>query len=167
MFTQSKLLAGVIGVVFMAAYTFGVYQGGYQKGLAESEITIANYEKEILKLEAEKKKAQEKTSIKIETKYIETVKTVKEKEKVYVDRATNDVVSTGELSAGWVYVHDAAARGVHAEAAPASDGTPSGIEDNQALAIVTENYSICRTDQERLRSLQEWISKSNEEINSE
>lgn len=167
MFTQSKLLVGVIGAVFMAAYTFGVYQGGYQKGLAESEITIANYEKEILKLEAEKKKAQEKTSIKIETKYIETVKTVKEKEKVYVDRATNDVVSTGELSAGWVYVHDAAARGVHAEAAPASDGTPSSIEDNQALAIITENYSICRTDQERLRSLQEWISKSNEEINSE
>lgn len=144
----------------MATYTFGVYQGGYQKGLAESEITIANYEKEVLKLEAEKKKAQEKTSIKIETKYIETVKTVKEKEKVYVDRATNDVVSTGELSAGWVYVHDAAARGVHAEAAPASDGETSGVEDNQALAIVTENYSICRTDQERLRSLQKWVIES-------
>lgn len=167
MFTVPKLWVGVIGAVFMAAYTYGVYQGGYNKGLAESEIAIANYENEVVKLEAELQKAQEKVSVKIETKYIETVKTVKEKEKVYVDRATNDVVSTGELSAGWVYVHDKAAQGVHAEAAPASDGTPSGVEDNQALAVVVENYSICRTDQERLRSLQEWVTKTAENINSE
>ena len=166
MFIQNKLLAGVIGAVFMAAYTFGVYQGGYKKGLAESEITIANYEKEVVKLEAKLQKKQIVTDVKIVTEYKDKVRVIKEKEIQYVDRATNDVVSVGTLSAGWVYVHDAAARGVYAETALSSDGTPSSIEDTEALAVVTENYSLCRMDQERLSKLQEWVTETHTAVNN-
>jgi hypothetical protein len=59
-----------------------------------------------------------------------------------------------------LHAHNASASGRDADTTRSSDGTPSGVKDNQALGVVIQNYSICQQNAEQLRSLQEWISRT-------
>lgn len=43
-----------------------------------------------------------------------------------------------------------------------SDGEPSGVALDSVLATTTENLSTCRGDQERLRSLQDWVTQQSQ-----
>ena len=103
----------------------GIYTMGYKAGVKKAEVTILEYKDKVHELKNELNKAQSKVDVRVETEYIDRVKIVKQKEIQYVERATNSVVGIGNLSSGWVYVHDSAATGAYAEASPSSDGTPS------------------------------------------
>ena len=96
----------------------------------------------------------------IVTKYVDRVKVIKEKEYVYRDQAISVVPSKCELSDGWVWLHDASARGEPSDATRSADATPSGIKDTEALAVVTENYSNANANAEQLKSLQEWVNEA-------
>ena len=163
---QYKLAAYILAVLLVVAILFG---GGYKVGhtFATNHYTaiIAEMERDAAQLEADKAKLQgdlekEIANIKIQvvTKYIDRIKVIKEKEYVYRDQAINVVPDRTDLSNGWVSVHDAAAAGnPDADSTRAADATPSGVKANQALAVVTDNYSACHENAEQLTALQEYV----------
>jgi hypothetical protein len=75
------------------------------------------------------------------------------------------VPDRANLSNGWVQLHDTSASGKDANASSVVDATPSGVESNQALGVVTENYAICRENAEQLISLQNWIVETEKNVN--
>jgi hypothetical protein len=85
-------------------------------------------------------------------------KTLIEKVPIYVTRQTDALYS---LPAGFVRLHDAAARGGDLPSAPQgpgqSDDTPSGVALSTAAATIVANYGGCRADQQRLADLQRWL----------
>lgn len=145
----------------------GSYIIGYVKGKNKAEVIIAEYsaeaEKKINDLEKKVKTAEGKVVI----EYVDRVKKVKEKEYVYVSQAKTDVPSNSELNNGWVYLHDVSAVGKEADKQKSKDGNPSGVADNEALAVVVTNYSRCRENAEQLRSLQKWISETKEQVDKQ
>jgi len=154
-------LVGILGgiLVLVGTYEFGKYVG-FKEGKAISEKVITDYENKILKLKNELEKKQIVVDTKVETVYVDRIKTIKEKEYVYVNQAASILPASFELSNGWVYLHDQAARGRDADASFVSDGSPSGIKDNQGLEVVIRNYASCSTDRERLKALQEWVTST-------
>lgn len=155
---NSTVILAVVVALF-GSYHLGYYHGK-KDGKVISENVIAKYENKVLTLYTELLSEQQKVDTVIETVYVDRIKTVKEKEYVYVKQAADDVPATFQLSAGWVYLHDAAASGMDADASRSSDATPSGVQDNQGIGIVVTNYSECRVDRERLIALQDWINQS-------
>lgn len=64
------------------------------------------------------------------------------------------------LPADWVHIHNRAA-GVPAAAdstgrAAGPPDTSAGADDRAALAVVTANYAVCRTEMARLQGWQDW-----------
>ena len=116
------------------------------------------------------------TSAQVVTQYVDRVNTVTRREYVYRDAATNQVPAQNTLSNGWIYIHDLAASVRHnsdgspastngdADPTRASDATPSGIADNQALSFVVTNYGICSRNAEQLAALQQWIRDSQQQV---
>jgi NAD(P)-dependent dehydrogenase (short-subunit alcohol dehydrogenase family) len=162
---QYKMLAYIVIIVVVlgaaaglgakVAHTFT--KNHYVTVIAKMNEEAATMRAE--KAELERKLAAEIANIKerVITKYVDRVKVVKEKEYVYRDQAITVVPDRGELSSGWVYLHDAAAAGSDAESARSADDTPSGVKANQALAVVAENYAICHANAEQLTALQEYV----------
>lgn len=142
----------------------GAYTVGYVKGTSKAEVKLAEYssaaEKKINDLEKKVKTAEGKVVI----EYVDRVKKVKEKEYIYVDQAKTNVPSSSELNNGWVYLHDVSAVGKEADRQKSNDDTPSGVADNEALAVVVSNYSRCRENAEQLRSLQTWVSETKKQV---
>ncbi len=72
-----------------------------------------------------------------------------------------------QLSNGWVYTHDASAAGRNADATGSADATPSGVEANQALGTVVNNYSGCQETRQQLISLQNWVIDTKRNIDEQ
>ena len=146
-----KLLAG-------AALLVGVFVFGYMKGSAYAEAELARFAAKKAEQVAELEKKNTEISNKVVTEYVDRTNTIREKEYVYRDVATKVVPSHHDMSNGWVYAHDASATSSDADPARASDATPSGIKDNEALLTIFSNYSRCMQNSQQLISLQQWIN---------
>jgi hypothetical protein len=141
-----------------AALVIGAFIFGYMKGSAYAEAELARFaaKKEAQVAQLEKKNAE--ISNKVVTEYVDRTNTIREKEYVYRDLAQNSVPAQSDLSNGWVYTHDISATSGDADASRASDATPSGIKDNEALFTIISNYSRCMQNSQQLTSLQQWIN---------
>lgn len=162
---QYKLAAYIAIAVIVVGILFG---SGYKVGnnFATNHYTaiISKMNEDAATLRAEKAELQSKLTAEISnvkerviTKYVDRVKVIKQKEYIYREQATNNVPDRTELSNGWVYLHDTAARGEDADSTRSSDATGSGVEANQALAVVTDNYAACKANAEQLTSLQQYV----------
>lgn len=96
----------------------------------------------------------------VTTSYVDRWHTIKDHENANVTLANNVVPDRGQWSSGSVYVHDTAAKDGDADATRASDATPSGVIDNQALAVIVSNYSRCHQNYSQVIGLQEWIRQN-------
>jgi hypothetical protein len=143
----------IFAIIFLVAGAAGY---GYMKGSAHAEVELANYRAEAEKQISDLKTENAKISDNVITEYVDRTNTIREKEIVYRD-ATNTLGSQYDISNGWVYLHDSAAKLTNPDMTLASDKSPSGIMDNSALAVVISNYAICRQNAEQLSSLQKWI----------
>ena len=135
---QFKLIA--LAMIVSATFAYG-YKKGTDKGEAEIQRVANEAQSLQLALEQEQHNIKEK----IVTEYVDKVKTVKEKEYVYVEQAKNAVPAQYNLSNGWVYIHNhstGAEAGV-SDPTRAADGSSSGIKDNEALLTIISNYSAC------------------------
>ena len=146
-----KLLAG-------AALIAGVFFYGYMKGSVYAEAELARFSAEKSKQIAELEKKNTEISNKVVTEFVDRTNTIREKEYVYRDIATKSVPAQHDMSNGWVYAHDASAASGDADPARASDASPSGIKDNEALLTIFSNYSRCEQNAEQLIALQKWIA---------
>jgi len=146
-----------VKISIIIAIILGAVGFGYMKGKEGAKIAIANYQAESEKQIADLEKQNSEISNKVVTQYVDKINTVKEKEYVYVDAAKNSVPNQYELSNGWVYTHDASVTNGNADTTGSSDAAASGVKDNQALATIIGNYSVCIQNANQLTSLQQWI----------
>ena len=147
----------------------GVFGFGYMKGSAYAEAELQRFAAKSAEKVAELEKKNTEISNTVVTEYVDRTNTIKEKEYVYRDIAQKSVPSQSVLSNGWVFTHDASATNGDADAARASDASPSGIKDNEALFTIISNYSRCMQNSEQLISLQRWVDDNKravEESNS-
>lgn len=156
-----KILAAVLAVILTVG---GCFFYGYSKGIEKSDMVIAQYEADAAKKIAALERKNSEIKERVVTQYVDRVRTIREKEYVYRDRAAQNVPAQEYLSNGWVYLHDASATSTEADGDLSSDPKPSDVMDNRALAVVVSNYAICSQNSEQLRNLQEWINKTKEEV---
>jgi len=141
-----------------AAIIVGVFVFGYMKGSAYAEAELARFAAEKSEQIAELEKKNAEISNNVVTEYVDRVNTIREKEYVYRDIAQNSVPSQSVMSNGWVYTHDISATSSDADASRASDASPSGVTDTQALLGIIGNYNRCLQNSQQLTSLQQWIN---------
>ena len=154
-------------IIILLVLLSGAVALGYMKGLEKSELELAKFQADANAKIAELEKANSEISNTVVTKYVDRVKTVKEKEYVYLDQAKNDVPPQHDLSNGWVYLHDTSAKGLPAVPARSSDEGSSGIKDNIALGTIASNYSVCYQNSEQLRALQKWLRDTKAAVDKE
>jgi len=135
------------------------YQLGIEEGKSQESVRIEAYLDKIHSLQIDLEKERNNIKTKVVNEYVDKIKTIVKKEKEYVYQAINDVPAQCNLSTGWIMLHNAAAEGSDIDSTITANGSPSGIEDNSALAAVVSNYSICRENAQQLISLQEFIIK--------
>ena len=151
-------------VAFIALAIVSAGGAGYVKGSGDAtnkaqEQVIESLTKAV-KLEQELADAKEN----VITEYVDRIQIVKERDIIYANTATTSVPSQFNVSNGWLYLHDTAAKAGDADRARASDASASDVKDNQALATVVSNYSICLQNAQQLTSLQQWILDSKDKI---
>jgi hypothetical protein len=162
MFGMIPLPVKIIAIAFVIA---GAAGWGYMKGTAAGERAMleykANAEKQIVTLEQK----NSEISGQVTTEFVENTNTIREKEIIYRDVA-RDMEPQYDMSNGWVYLHDAAAKLVNPDMLLASDKSPSGVMDTAALTVVISNYAICKQNAEQLTSLQKWIKENQASIDA-
>lgn len=153
----------VIALILATGVAFSVgwfkANGQIRKQLEADKIAAVA---RVVDLERQNSKIKEKVTI----KYVNKVKTIKEKEFVYVDAAGN-LINTSELPNGWVYIHDATILQLELDEIMANDPALSGFTAAEALKIIVTNYGKCLQNAEQLTSLQQWIKETQEAVNNE
>ena len=152
-----KLLIGVAALGGL--FGFG-YMKGYSAASTKYKAEIESFQTRAAAQIDDLEKKNSEISDRVVTRYVDRIRTVREKEYVYVDAANNIVPSQFKLSRGWLSIHNASATGSVPDPAAGADATPSTVEDNTGLATVVTNYSICTQNSEQLRALQGWVSES-------
>ena len=161
--TKYKWIGGIVLAISLIG---GAYSYGYHKGYMRADAVIADYEKKKALLANEISEIQVQIHDRIITKYVDRYIKIKQTGDNNAKVAKDNVPDHGFVSFGWVYTHDAAARGDQADATSAANETSSGVEANNALATIAENYAICRATREQLIELQDWVSETVDNLNN-
>ena len=161
-FLVGGLLRRVPLWVYVAAFILlaGWYYGHARFNAGQADIQAkwdAQKAKDADELARLKAKAAEVTA-RVETKYIDRVKTVREKGETIVRQVpvyiTRDLP---ELPGAFRWLHDHAAQGIVPGASIPVDAVPVAPAD--VAATVAENYTQCLATAEQLRGLQEWVTE--------
>lgn len=111
------------------------------------------------KVEVERLKSEAgKVTVKVETEYVEVVKTIREKGDVVIREVPVFVPADDPgLSGGFRVYHDAAAAGAIPDAARIPDAAP--VAADTAASTVAGNYFTCHETAARLTALQGWVAE--------
>ena len=105
---------------------------------------------------ADLKTKQGKVTTKVETKYVDRIKTIREKGDVIVREVPVYVPADScDLPGGFRVLHDAASQGIVPDPADIPDAAP--VPAQEAAGTVAGNYSTCLQNAEQLTGLQEWV----------
>lgn len=158
----SSTVGRVIAIAGLAAaVSTGTFFYGLHLGNQKSDAAIAKFEAVKDKITNNAQQGSAKATDKVVTEYVDRVKRVHDKEYVY---NSTDVPSQYNLSQGWIYLHDQAAKGDDANKLLAMSPTPSLFKDSQIIKTVTHNYSTCHETEEQLKSLQSWITEQQKAV---
>jgi hypothetical protein len=138
-----------------AAIAYGDARGS-ARVQADWDESIERGRAEIAKLRA---KANEVT-VKVETKYVETVKEIKvkgevirERVPVYIPAAADSSVPNGFV---WLY-QDSVHQTTIPRPADAPYGAPSGVALSTVAEVTADNFTACHVNAARLAGLQDWV----------
>lgn len=159
------IILGVFLALSIAAG--GIYYKGLQSGIRKGEVAIAEYKANAVEKVRYITQTQVKVEEKIVVKYVNKIVKVKDVGDKNAQDAKTNVPDNTILSNGWLHNHNASARGDYADPTSSADGTPSGVEANRALAVVNENYAICRKEIEKLKDLQTWVIETKKNIDAQ
>lgn len=144
-----------------AAVVIGVYAYGHTRYNAGQADVQAKWDKAKERGKAEVARLKEeagKVTFRVETKYIDRVKTIREKGETIVQKVPVYISrDLPELPGAWRVLHDAASQGALPGSAEFTDAAPVAPQD--AASTVTANYATCLANAEQLRGLQEWVSE--------
>lgn len=146
--------------IALALVGAGLFYGHtrYNAGQADTQ---AKWDKSVEKGKAEVarlKEAAGKVTVRVETKYIDRVKTIREKADAIVREVKVFVpVGSCDLPGGFRLLHDAAAQGAIPDPTGIPDAAP--VDAQTVASTVAGNYGTCHETAQRLISLQEWVSE--------
>jgi hypothetical protein len=160
-----KLIPLPIKLLVTLGILVGTFFFGYMKGSSYAEAELQKYAAKASQKTIVAEHKNQEISNKTVIQYVDRTRVIKEKEYVYRDITKTSVPSQYVLSNGWVYTHDISATNGTPDSTRASDATPSGIKDNEALGTITANYSNCNQNKEQLIALQKWITDNIKSIN--
>lgn len=104
----------------------------------------------------ELQKKQLVVTTKVETKYVDRVKVIKEKGDTIIQKVPVYIpASTPDLPGGFRLLHDGAVLGATSESTSPTDAAPVPVRD--AASTIAKNYETCHITAARLEGLQEWI----------
>lgn len=151
-----KLLA--LGLLVLALFGTGWVKGAnYVHGQWEAATAA-----EALR-QAKVAAKQAEATVKVQTKYIDRVRVVREKGDTIIKEVPVYVTPEADarciVNAGFVRLHDAAAKNEVSEPASGVNETPSGVALSTVAATVGENYKRCHQNAEQLIHLQEWVTE--------
>ena len=112
---------------------------------------------------AKKEVASAEATTKVVTKYIETVKIVKEKGDVIIKEVpkyiTKDSDAKCPIPNAFVLLHDSASKNEVPDSTRLANEGTSATKLSTVTETVVGNYSICHQNAEQLKALQTWIKE--------
>ena len=154
-----RRIPGWVYVLFLLVAA-GLYYGHARYNAGQANIQ-AKWDAQKAKdaAEIERLKAESgKVTVRVETKYVDRVKTIREKGETIVQKVPVYISrDLPELPGAWRLWHDAAATNTVPDASREADAAPVAPVD--AAATVAANYTTCLATAEQLKGLQEWINE--------
>lgn len=136
----------------------GWWYGHMRYNAGEADVQ-AKWDKAVEKqrqADATIKPKQDAVTVRVETKYVDRIKVVREKGATIIKEVPRYVSSTDcPLTPGWRVLHDAAAAGELPSPAAVADA--AAVPAATAAETVAGNYGTCHETEQRLISLQEWV----------
>lgn len=152
----------ILGALAIVASIYGAgYYGGYSAEHKKFEAYKVEQQIKDLKIEAKFNEELRVRTDKLMTEYNTNLAQIASRGSINVTTAREVVPYQYNLSNGWLSLHDSSARSKTVDATAAADATSSGVGDNQALAVVVNNYARCNLNAEQLRALQQYIIQYN------
>jgi hypothetical protein len=159
------LMNSIVGkVLLVIAIILAIFLYIHVKSDNEAKKIVAEYVSQLKDKDAKLNELQLKLNDATTVQYVKKIDDVKKQGDRNREIAKR-VPDRTNLSNGWVQLHDSSAAGKDANPAGVADATSSGVESNQALGVVTENYAICRENAEQLISLQNWVVETEKNVN--
>lgn len=144
----------ILSIIILA---FGIYIEGTISNQEAWEMKVAD-----LKLQIAKKEADSvEITANVITKYVETVKIVKEKGDVIIKEVPKYITKNSDskcsIPNAFVMLHDNAVLNQIPDASAIVDERTNPIKLSTVTGTVVGNYSICHQNAEQLKALQGWI----------
>jgi hypothetical protein len=154
----------IAGSVLFVAVIGGAF--AYWKHSVATEVNkeIAAYVAKKTKDDQALEAIDVRTNIKIETQYVDRVKTITVQGKDNVQTIIQYVHDNELLSNGWVRDHDISAAGGSIGSPTSTDSSPSTFTAVDALTTVSNNYATCNIYKEQVIAWQNWFAETNANI---
>lgn len=143
----------VLAIVALVTYAgFRVYDAGQEDIQKKWDASVARGIIEVQKM----KEKQVVVTTRVETKYIDRIKTIREKGDVIVQKVPVYIpADTPDFPGGFRVLLDGAATGIVPDAGSELDAAP--VPAQTLAASVADNYGTCLANAEQLIGLQEWV----------
>ncbi len=142
-------------VIVWAAIAYGDARGS-RRVQARWDESVEKGRKELERLKAE----AGKVTVRVETKYVETVKEIRvkgdaivQKVPVYIPAAADSTVPNGFV---WLF-NDSVRQDTLPRPADAPYGAPSGVALSTVASVTADNFTACHVNAARLAGLQERV----------
>lgn len=158
---RGYILIGALVVLAFAGLRAWWWIDGLQRAAADAQAKVTTLTAELATANATI--AQQKTTERVVTQYVDRVRIVRERGETIVKEVPVYVPVEADaacrINRGFVWLHDAAARNdPPAPGAGAADAAAPGVTLSAVARTVTGNYATCHEIREQLTALQRWVT---------
>lgn len=160
MTVRGHLFVGALLVLALLGLCGWLWIHGLQRAATEAQAKVVTLEAELASAQATL--AQQKTTERVVTQYVDRVRIVRERGETIVKEVPVYVPLEADaacrINRGFVWLHDAAARNdPPAPGTGAADAPAPGVTLSAVARTVTGNYATCHEIREQLTALQGWV----------
>ena len=147
----------IVQVLSVAIVSFSLYMEGGIANEAEWKLKVKEAEAKV----AQKETQAVEATVKVVTKYVKTVETIKEKGDVIIKEIPMYITKVDDsmcaVPNGFVLLHDSASRNEIPDSTRVPNAGASDVKISEVAGTVIENYTTYYQLAEQLKSLQDWI----------
>jgi hypothetical protein len=148
-----------VQVLSIAVISFSLYIEGGISNEEEWKLKVKEAEAKV----AQKETQAAETTVKVVTKYVKTVETIKEKGDVIIKEIPMYITKVDDSKCavpnGFVMLHDSASRNEVSDTARIADAGSSSVKISEVAGTVVENYTTYHEVSAQLKALQQWVKE--------
>ena len=149
----------IVEVLSVAIVSFSLYMEGGIANEAEWKLKVKEAEAKV----AQKETQAVEATVKVVTKYVKTVETIKEKGDVIIKEIPMYITKVDDsmcaVPNGFVLLHDSASRNEVSDSTGVPNASASDVKISEVAGTVIENYTTYYQLAEQLKALQDWIKQ--------